>query len=283
MTSPSRRNGVLLVLLLLLGLLALFFSRCTRLGDVTLPSPKESGLGVDSAAPAARTPAGGEVLTPETLQAPSEVPAGGQFRVQWTGPNNPGDYVTIVSPSASNAVYDNYRETSAGSQLDLTAPMQAGTWELRYVTSRSKQVLGRAAIEVLAARATLAAPAEARLDSPVSISWMGPANAGDFITIVPAAAPDQQVGSYVDLQSDLPATVNAPVEAGPAEIRYVSGQGRTVLARRPLLITRPEITIQGPAEVTAGAKFRVDWSGPANKGLYYYRTPGDRGRSVSKL
>lgn len=274
MTSRPRRNGIIFVLLLLLGLLALLFSRCSRPKD-EVTSPKQSSVttGAAPALPTAKTLPADEVLTSATLQAPQEVPAGARFRVRWTGPGNPGDYVTIVPPTAAPAVYENYQEIRAGTDVELLAPMQVGTWELRYVTSRSKQVLGRAAIAVLPLRATLDAPTEARLGSGVSISWIGPGNPGDFITIVPAAAPDQQVGNYADLKPDLPALVNAPVDAGAAEIRYVSGQGRQVLARRPLLILGPEITLEGPREVRAGAIFRVEWRGTANKGDYITVVP----------
>jgi hypothetical protein len=68
----------------------------------------------------------------------------------------------------------------------------------------------------------------------VLVKWQGPKNRGDYVTIVPKGAPDAQVGRYVDATQKSEGTVNAPNEPGAAEIRYVSGQGRKILARRAL-------------------------------------------------
>ena len=78
--------------------------------------------------------------SPATLNIPPRVVAGSGFRAEWTGPNNPGDYLTIVRPESAAATYQNYRETRDGAPLELTAPIEAGEWEVRYVTVKSKTV-----------------------------------------------------------------------------------------------------------------------------------------------
>ena len=52
--------------------------------------------------------------------------------------------------------------------------------------------------------------------------------------IVPAGAPAAQVGKYADTERGSPSRIALPAERGPAEIRYISGQGRIVLGRRPI-------------------------------------------------
>src|SRR5690606_10045866 len=47
-----------------------------------------------------------------TVSAPGEVVAGGEFDVTWTGPDNTGDYVTVVPAGASQGVYRDYEYTS---------------------------------------------------------------------------------------------------------------------------------------------------------------------------
>ena len=50
------------------------------------------------------------------------------------------------------------------------------------------------------------------------------------------ATPDGQYGEYTVTSSGSPLSVNAPKEAGDAEVRYMSGQGGKVLARIPIRI-----------------------------------------------
>jgi Ca-activated chloride channel family protein len=188
--------------------------------------------------------------------------------VQWTGPNNPDDYVTIVRPEAPAPAYASYRKTDEGPALALTAPVEPGSYELRYVTGKSKTVLARAAITVDPITASVKAPAELKLGAPFSVAWTGPNNEGDYITIVDKGAPDAAYSSYVDTRSGSPATLTAPPEAGDAEVRYVSGQGRKVLARQAVRIVAPQVSLSGPAEAVAGSTADIAWTGPDNAGDY---------------
>lgn len=194
--------------------------------------------------------------------------AGAAFRVEWTGPNNPRDYVTIVRPAAPPTEYASYAETRTGSPLELTAPLAPGDYEVRYVTEVSKSVLGRAPITVTPITATLTAPAEAVLGTTLEVTWTGPNNQGDYITVVAKGTPDGRYDNYTETRQGSPLTIRMPTEAGDAELRYMTGQQAQVLARRPLRITMPEVSVNGPAEVTAGTVFTVTWVGPNNPGDY---------------
>ena len=96
--------------------------------------------------------------------------AGKSFSAEWTGPDNVGDYLTIVRPASTAATYENYRETRHGASLELTAPIEPGEWEVRYVTAQSRTVLGKAALNVAAADAVITAADEVILGAPVSIT-----------------------------------------------------------------------------------------------------------------
>ena len=273
MSSRSRRIPLILILLLLLIALAFGLARCTRAA-----APVAAQRAPDAQPAAAREPAGArppdaERLTPAKLEVPARVDAGATFRAAWTGPDNKGDYLTIVRPDAKPEAYTSYVETRHGAGLDLTAPIEAGEWEVRYVTVRSKTVLGRAPITVTPTQATIVAADEVGLGAPVSVAWTGPNHAGDFVCIVPPGASDQPLGSYVDVARGSPQTLPAPVETGMAEIRYVTGQGRKILARRPLKVVAPDTSLLAEAAVVAGAKFSVSWKGPANAGDYLTVVP----------
>jgi Ca-activated chloride channel homolog len=272
---PRARRVIIILLLLLLAAIAVLFGRCSR---VKSPAPKngaaaEPGVAAHSGPPATSAAQPAEVLAPATLSVPAHIMAGAAFRAEWTGPNNPGDYLTIVRPGSAAAAYQNYRETREGATLELTAPVEAGEWEVRYVTLKSKTILARAPLTVTASAAALSAPDEVVLGTPVSITWSGPNNAGDFVTIVPKNAPDQQIGNSADTAKGSPLVVNAPVDPGEAEVRYISGQGRKVLGRRKLIIVMPEVSVVAQNSVVAGARFPVTWKGPANSGDYITVVP----------
>lgn len=278
--SPRRRNAVIALVVILLLILFLLL-RCSR----TEPEVPERGAGTPpptpapaaeaqepaASAPAAREP--DEVLTPATLTVPERVTAGTAFSVAWTGPDNRGDYVTLVRHEASAAEYGHYEETKAGSTLELTAPIEPGAYEVRYVTARSRTILGRAPLEVVPAEVTLDAAPEVVLGAQLSVTWTGPDNHGDYITLVPVETPDGQYGNYTTTDKGSPLTLTAPTTAGAGELRYMTGQGNKVLARRPLRIVMADVSLSAPAEAVAGTTIAVDWTGPNNAGDYVTVVP----------
>jgi Ca-activated chloride channel family protein len=85
-----------------------------------------------------------------TVDGPDEVAVNAQFEVEWTGPNGPGDYVTIV-PAGSEpnpGTYGSYFYTNAGNPGTITAPSEPGEYELWYVTGRIYGVYARDPITV---------------------------------------------------------------------------------------------------------------------------------------
>lgn len=171
-----------------------------------------------------------------TLSAAAEVIAGTAVSVAWTGPNNPGDYVTIVPKDLPDGQYGNYAYTTKGSPMTITAPIAAGASEMRYMTGQGAKVAARAPILVVAAPIDFDAPATAPAGSKVTVKWTGPNNPGDYITIVPQSLPDGQYAGYANTDNGPSLSITAP-NAGLAEIRYMSGQGAKVLHRRGIIIT----------------------------------------------
>jgi Ca-activated chloride channel family protein len=202
------------------------------------------------------------------LQSPDQVVAGAVFSVAWTGPNNDGDFVTIVRKDAADRDSGAYALTKTGNPLELTAPIKAGEWELRYVTARSHTVLDRVPLKVVPADATLEAPAEVTLDTPVTVTWTGPNNVGDYITLVAKEEADGKYGNYALTSTGSSVTITAPPKAGDGELRYMTGQGAKVLGRRPIRIVAPDVSLNAPADAVAGSAVPVTWTGPANPGDY---------------
>ena len=71
-----------------------------------------------------------------TLEAPDEVSAGEEFEVEWTGPDGPSDYITIVPEGSEEGTYLDYAYTNEGNPVTITAPDEPGDYEIWYASDR---------------------------------------------------------------------------------------------------------------------------------------------------
>ncbi len=278
MNQPRRRGRTIAaVIALLIIALLLLLGRCAMQKKASpTPPPTAEKPGATPTPTAASNPStptteAPEKLTPATLQAPPLVLAGAVFEVQWTGPDNQGDFITIVPKDAPPDKYGRYTLTREGPTLKVTAPMEPSAspaaltgYELRYIAARSRTILGRTPIEVSAAAATLDAPAEAIAGTKVSVQWTGPNNRGDYITFASKDWPDSKYGNYTLTQQGSPLTVDAPIEPGDIELRYATGDGHQILARRPIRIVAANVSLTAPDKAVAGSTIEVAWTGPNN-------------------
>jgi Ca-activated chloride channel family protein len=168
------------------------------------------------------------------IQAPAEVSAGSPFPITWTGPNAHGDWLTIIEPDATAQAYASYVDADNPGQSKLTAPLTPGNYEVRYVAA-GVNVLARAPVVVTAVTASIEAPESVIAGAQFEISWQGPNNSRDWLTIVQPDAAAQAYGSYVDAPKGSPAKLTAPSKAGDYQLRYVQ-HGKLVLARRAIRV-----------------------------------------------
>jgi Ca-activated chloride channel family protein len=193
-----------------------------------------------------------------SLTAPQTAPAGGKIAIGWTGPGNPGDWITVVKPDAPFSAYNDYFDAKPGNR-ELTMPTEPGDYELRYVLA-GKSVIARTPIKVVAAQASLTAPQTAPAGAKITIAWTGPGNPGDWITVV---KPDALFSAYNDYFDAKPENreLTMPIEPGDYELRYVLG-GKSVIGRAPIKVTAVSAAVQGPASIASGASFDISWTGP---------------------
>jgi len=87
-----------------------------------------------------------------TVEGPTSIAADTEFEVEWTGPNGPGDYITIVPVGSEPNAYLSYWDANRGSPGTLTSPEGAGEYELWYVIPGRREgptaVYARQPIEV---------------------------------------------------------------------------------------------------------------------------------------
>ena len=192
-------------------------------------------------------------------------PVSSDIIVYWTGPDRKSDYVTIVEKGAREGAYKDYEYTNEGNPLKLRMPSEAGEYEVRYMLGRPARTLASVAINAVAVDASLEAAETVAAGAPFDVAWQGPGYDGDWITVVKPDAGERAYMSYKYTRSGNPVSLQAPLEAGDYELRYVMA-GQEVIARRPITVVAVEATISGPETAMAGTRHPVAWTGPAAKG-----------------
>ncbi len=263
--------------LVLAAVLVLVLAACGGGGASPTPTaeptpestPSASAAPSEEATPTA-TPNSGEA----TFDGPTEIEAGADFEVAWTGPDNQGDYIAIVPVNATEWTNsDDYFNTNAGSPGGLTAPTTPGSYELAYFDGASEEIVARTPIEVTPFSGDLLAPDEVAGGTVFSVAWNGPNGSGDYITVMEVGAGNWNGEDYFNTSTGSPGDLVAPIKAGSYEIRYVSGTGAVVQATLPITVLELEATIDGPDEVAAGEQFDVEWTGPDGPGDYITIVP----------
>jgi len=174
------------------------------------------------------------------LAAPASVNIGAELAVDWTGPGNDYDIINLYPAGAA----DDAQPLAGGAILNgvnpisFRVPETEGEYEIRYITANSDRILARAPIQITAVSAALQAQARGTAMMPFEISWEGPGNEYDLIALYEAGAADnaEAVRQVAILNQLNPVTMQLPEAEGNFELRYITTQDRTVLARRQLLI-----------------------------------------------
>ena len=174
------------------------------------------------------------VASAASVSAPRELAAGTTFEAAWTGPNGPGDYVTIVPAGAEAGTYRSYANTADGSPAALTAPGEPGAYEVRYVVGQDGRTLASVAVTVAPVSASVSAPAQVAAGAAFEVAWTGPNYERDYVTIVPAGAEEGAYLSYAYTRDGNPAGLVAPDEPGRYEVRYVVAGDEVTVARTPI-------------------------------------------------
>ena len=198
------------------------------------------------------------------LQAPDAAVAGARISVTWQGPDNQNDIVTVVEAGAPDGVQGNLARTRRGNPADLLLPDALGAHELRYVVAQSERVLARRPIMLEEPSATLDAPDHAVAGARISVTWQGPDNQNDFVTVVEAGAPEGVHGNLARTRRGNPADLLLPDALGAHELRYVVAQSERVLTRRPIMLEEPSANLEDPGPILPGGRFTVNWTGPDN-------------------
>jgi Ca-activated chloride channel family protein len=139
---------------------------------------------------------------------------------------------------------------------------------VRYILGRGNKLLAKTTIEIKAVSASIQAQESADVASEFEVSWQGPGNKGDYISV---ARLDQNPGQYVNYtyaSKGSPLKVRAPSDPGTYEVRYILGRGNKLLAKTTIEIKVVSAKITSPSEGTVNSKISVQWQGPGYKEDY---------------
>jgi Ca-activated chloride channel homolog len=211
---------------------------------------------------------------PVFLQAPREATGGSNIEIEWAGPVSDSDYLTIVPADASEGTYEDYEYArNASNPVTLTVPVDPGDYEVRYFNEREGKTLGRIPLTVVASDATVQAVSEAMAGSAVEVTVTGSTGDSDYVTIVKADAAEGAYEDYFYTRNETTAKLQTSFEPGNYEARLVNEQEGKIVARAPLTLTAPQITLQAPSEVAANTDFEVSYTGPDSERSYVAIVP----------
>jgi Ca-activated chloride channel family protein len=201
-----------------------------------------------------------------TLEAPATAMATAPVTVVATGPVLDGHWIGFAPKGSGPGAYLDYeRPTGLRSEVVLSAPAEAGEYEVRYVLNESERVLASRPITITAAAASVEAPAEVEAGARITVRASGPADSAHWIGFAPAGSPP---GSYRDYQRPTGPTsvveLQAPGEPGDYEVRYVLNESESIAASRPIRVTEARASISAPATAYAGERITVTATGPVS-------------------
>jgi len=134
-------------------------------------------------------------------------------------------------------------------------------------------MLASQVVKIVPAAATLTAPESVMAGSPFQVQWTGPAGQGDAIWVAKKGVAKVISGLYsYARKGNENATLNAPIEPGLHEVRYL-GRGSKVLAAIDITVTPVVVTVRAPAKAMAGSSIEVNWTGPNGYGDYLVVAP----------
>lgn len=170
-----------------------------------------------------------------TLKAPATADAGSTIQVHWDGPGDKRDFISIDSPDlADNRYGDHYSYVEKANPLYLQMPDEPGDYLIRYHTGQTYKTLAAIPIKVGGVEASLKADAQLEAGKPFEVTWKGPNNKRDFITIVPVGTKDRLYDEYGYTARGNPLRIEAPTKTGAYELRYLTGHRYYTLATLPV-------------------------------------------------
>ncbi|MCA9839166.1 MAG: VWA domain-containing protein [Trueperaceae bacterium] len=195
-----------------------------------------------------------------SLSAPESALASYPFEVAFSGPEG---FISIhpVDGDEFSALATFF--TLWGNPAELTAPSEAGTYELRYTSTLSRCVLVKTDLFIEASTAHLSLPESVEAGFKFQMPFEGPE--GSFGIYPDSSASKDNPLTYSYSIWGNPAEMTAPSQTGNYEVRYYDVNGG-LLTTSSLNVTESQAQITVPPRIEAGFTFDMPFNGP--EGLF---------------
>ncbi len=172
-----------------------------------------------------------------TIEVAATVPAGGPFTVDWTGPDNPKDHLQVYTAEGGKIPYSSHAYTALNpGRAELVAPEEPGPYAIAYVTGDS--VVTTTPVTVAPVTASLNADDAVDAGVAFPVSWTGPGNRRDVITMIGEDPNFPVARGYIANSEGDTVMLPAPAKNGDYELRYMTPGGKQ-LASRPISVVAP--------------------------------------------
>ena len=168
-----------------------------------------------------------------SLSGPTSVMAGDAYAFEASGPSGDRHWIGFAAAGSAPGEYEDYvRPSAAIPNGVLSAPVEAGAYELRYVLNENERIVASQAVTVVPAKAELTISADLVAAQTMRIAFKGPRGKGNWIGIVRSGTLD-----YLDYAS-VPAAgtdiveIRAPGEPGDYDLVFVIDN--TAITREPV-------------------------------------------------
>ncbi len=223
-------------------------------------------------------------LPDASVSSIGEAEAGTYVAVEWTGPDENLDFVSIAATDARGNESINLVRTQQGSPLQLQMPATPGDYELRYVRYDGREVLASQQLSVVEGNVSVSASDQAGAGETIVVEWAGPDSNLDYIAVAAPGSKGNEAINLTRTQKGSPLQLQMPAEPGTYELRYVLYNERAVLASVPIEIIEGVVSVTGPEEAEAGTYIAVEWVGPdENLDYIAIAEPGSKGGEAINL
>ncbi len=189
--------------------------------------------------------------------------------VEWSGFDPAPDRLVLQEPDTPGASWL-HAEPVAGAQGRRVVPVpHAGkeiSVQLRSRSAVGVRILAETIITLDDFTPRLRAESTAEPGTTVGFTWEEPSFPGDLVTLVPADAAPEEIGTPQDALSGPPIDFFIPMDQCRYELRYIDGRSFGVVARTPIEVSGPRAGLAVPEAIVIPQTLEVHWWGPAIAG-----------------